>query len=471
MMTTPAAPSSLAKLKHFLVTGSKMPLNRRRWVYIKTALGALALIWGLVGLFLLLAPPRYVSKWTLILPGAGAGAQVSLDSIGHASSSSSSPYLSSAIDPRENYKALASSEVLLAAAASSLSLAPGELGKPKLKLPNQTGLMEFSLVSRDAESAQQKAWAHYHALQRLLETLREDEISQRENGIKLGIEGFAQKVSLSQQKILAFQSEIGLVSLDQFKELALTIERLRHKRVTMVAKQQGMLASRGQLQAHLVLSPEQAADLLKLKNDQLFQQLLVLYTDATTMLAKFGGQYGNKHPQVVTQRHQQQTLFASLQRRCQHLLGYRDDELMLKLSADDLDSRAQLMQQLLNLSTEVQGLTQEIATLDEQIANWNDRLAHSNDDAAKLEDLHREHQLATAVFTSALAKMDVGKADIYSAYPLVQLLAAPSLPLKQDPMHKLLALIGGALSSLMAIGGLAVLWIRKPIMQRIVTKS
>lgn len=460
-------PSQLLWLKRFAVKGSSLPADARRWVYIKTAIAALLTIWTLVILALMLSPTRYESKWTLILPGAGTGALINLDSIGQATSTNSSPYASSAIDPRENYKALSMSSVLRNAAAKTLHLSPGEMGKPKLKLPNQTGLMQFSISSPTAQETQDKAWAHYHSLQALLSRLRADETLQRENGVKNGLDGFAKKVSLSQQNILSFQSKIGLVSLDQFKELALTIERLRHSKVNMVSKHQGVKASQKMLEMHLSLTPKQAADLLKLKNDQLYQQLLVIYTEATTTLAEFSGRYGSKHPQVMTQRNQQAALHKALRKRCMILLGYQDDDLMLKLSADDIDGRAQLMKQLLTVATEAEGLDQEIQSLSSQIDAWDTRLENSNDDASKLEELHREHQLATAVFTSALAKMDVGKADIYSAYPLIQLLAPPSLPESPNPLATILALLGGVVASIFSLAGLSILWVRKPILQKI----
>ena len=169
----------------------------------------------------------------------------------------------------------------------------------------------------------------------------------------------------------------------------------------------------------------------------------------------------------MTQKHQQSALFSALQKRCKILLGYQDDILMLKLSADDIDGRAQLMIQLLTLSTEAEGLSQEINSLSVQIDTWDTRLEDSNDDAAKLEDLHRDHELATAVFTSALAKLDIGKADIYSAYPLIQLLAPPSLPERPNKLSTILALLGGIISSIFCLAGLSILWVRKPILQKI----
>ncbi|MGS0696797.1 exopolysaccharide biosynthesis protein [Shewanella sp. 0m-4] len=468
-MTTQHSYRPLLWLKHYFVAGSQISAKKRKRAYLIVTSLLLLTIWLLVLLFTLLSPSRYISQWILILPGAGAGALVSLDSVGQANSSTNSPYASSAIDPRINYKSIANSKPLINAAAKTLHLKSSEFGMPKLTLPNQTGMMKFSIKGATAKDAQQKAWAHYHSLQALLAELRRDEIEQREDAIRVGMATFANKVHLTQNKLLEFQSAHGLVSLDQFKELALTMERLRHNKVNLISELQGVKASQKMLEIHLGLTPKQAAGLLTLKNDQLFQQLLISYTNVTATLAEYRSRFGKRHPKVVTYQNEQLSILAALSKRCKSLLGYNDKRLMLMLSADDLDGRAQLMQELLSLNTKAEGLRHRIDALSDQIHAWDHRFNDSNDDAAKLEGLQREHQVATAVFTSALAKMDIGKADIYAAYPLLQLMAPPSLAEKPDNLRTLLAIVGGIAASISLIAGMVMLWIRKPILQKILT--
>ena len=93
-------------------------------------------------------------------------------------------------------------------------------------------------------------------------------------------------------------------------------------------------------------------------------------------------------------------------------------------------------------------------------------LERSTTDASKLEDLKRKHQVATAVFTTALAKVDIGKSDHFSSYPLVQLLAEPSVPEKPETLDRKLALLGGVAGSLLSLFGIILLWVRKPYLQR-----
>ncbi|WP_299490236.1 exopolysaccharide biosynthesis protein [uncultured Shewanella sp.] len=458
-------------LKNAIVNGSNMSSKHRRQVYIQTATAALVCVWIIVIAVIIFTPTAYVSKWTLILPGPGAGANVNLESVGQASSSSSSPYSNSAIDPRENYKAIASTNTILIDAAKRLNLPASEVGKPKQKLPSQTGIMQFSIKASNGKLAQEKAWAHYHSLQALLSLLRTDEVKQRENSIKVGMEGFVTKVGDSHEKILDFQSQTGMISTEQFKELALTVEKLRHSRVNMEAKLVGVDASIKTLEQHLSLTTLQASDLLKLKNDQLYRQLLINYAQSTAMVAELEGRHGQQHPKLINQLNKQASLLLAMKKRSQSLIGYQDERFMLMLSADNADGRGILIQELLSLTTEAEGLRNELNSLSQQIIDWDNKLIDNNDEIAKLNDLKREYQVATAVFTSALAKMDVGKADIYSAYPLIQLLEPPSLPYQPDKLYTLLALVGGIAASLSILIGLALLWIRKPILQKILTSD
>ena len=458
-------------VRELVVEGSDLSLRDRFKLYLRIALLLLAVIWTVVGVLLAVTPEKYISHWTLILPGAGSGAQVSLDSLGQASASSNSPYSSSAIDPRENYKAIVLSDVVIAAAAASLDKTSAAFGKPKLKLPTQTGLMVFSSQALTAEDAQAKAWALYQALQSTLDELRDNEIHMREEGVRKGLDGFATKVGQSQRNIIAYQSERGLVSLDQFKELAISSERLRQKRIGSVSKLQGIEARERKLIEYLGLTASQAGDVLKLKNDQLYQELLVNDTTLHAEAIRLSGILGDRHPRLVALRQEQEQVRVAMNERCRVLIDNCGTRLMRMLSADDVDGRAQLMQQLISLASDAEGLREELRSLDHELVIWDKRLEESKQDAAKLAELNREHQLASAVFTSAMARMDVGKADIYSAYPLLQILAKPSLPSSPDRVGFLLTLVGGAAASLSVLIGLGLLWVRKPILSKILTKK
>ncbi|KPZ72874.1 MULTISPECIES: exopolysaccharide biosynthesis protein [unclassified Shewanella] len=458
-------------IKRATLEGSKLTPKLRKRLYLKTGFGALLIIWLLAGIFIMLTPTQYVSKWVLILPGAAAGSSLSLDSLGQASTSSISPYMSSAIDPRENYKAISMSTLLMQSAAHYLDVSASAIKKPKLKLPSQTGLMEYSIKADSPEAAQERGWAMYRSLQNILDDLRADEIALREIGIKEGLKSYSTRVKETQKQLLDFQSERGLVTLDQFKELAITIERLRHSKVTMLAELQGLNASYFLYENHLGLSDAQAAMLLKLNNDKLFQQLVEKHNTANTMYIENAGRLGARHPVLVSLKAELDSILDSMKKRFNTVIGFQDEKLLMMLTVDDVDGRAEMMQEFITLASNRKATQSEVDSLTAQINQWEQRLQHSNDDAAKLADLQREHQLASAVLTSAMAKMDVGKSDIYTAYPMLQLLSAPSLPASPDKLAIILIIFGGICASFMSLVGLSILWIRKPLLRKMLTKK
>ena len=71
--------------------------------------------------------------------------------------------------------------------------------------------------------------------------------------------------------------------------------------------------------------------------------------------------------------------------------------------------------------------------------------------ASKLDELIRNHQVAEATFSSALARIDTSKADVFVSYPLVQLLDMPSLPESPSSPKKLFVVLGAVFSSLFSM--------------------
>ena len=74
--------------------------------YFWFAIGGICTIWTLTAAYLILAPRSYVSEFTFVLPGSGAGASINLEQIGQASSLSQSPFSNQRVNPTESYKRL-----------------------------------------------------------------------------------------------------------------------------------------------------------------------------------------------------------------------------------------------------------------------------------------------------------------------------------------------------------------------------
>ena len=126
---------------------------------------------------------------------------------------------------------------------------------------------------------------------------------------------------------------------------------------------------------------------------------------------------------------------------------------------------------LIKLNEESDGLAEEMAMEANQIVALEQRIETGAAQAIRLEDLNRKQQVSTAVFSTALAKQDIGNADRFSSYPLVQMLTEPTKPDEPDRTIKLLALLGGIAASLGTAIGLSLLWIRKSWFQKLLKNA
>ena len=79
---------------------------------------------------------------------------------------------------------------------------------------------------------------------------------------------------------------------------------------------------------------------------------------------------------------------------------------------------------------------------------------------ATLSDLKRNTQVAEAIFSANLTKLDINKSNIVGSYPLVQVISEPSLSEKPITPNKPLALAGAILGSLLSTTGIALFWLR-----------
>lgn len=460
-----AEPGWRQRLLHRAVYGSGLSPAQRWAAYLTVLMAALMTIWLPIGLFVALMPVSYTSKWDLILPGSGSGLAVSLESVGQASATAASPYTSHSIDPKVNYKALAENASVLEAAAAELGMSATQFGKPRIKLVDQTALMHFRLKAPNAALAQRKSQALYHALQRELERLRADEAQQRENAVNQMLESYNENLRKAQQRILDYQSRSRIVSLEQFTELTMNLERSRTELGRLQAEHAAIEGRLDSLMQVLGATPQEAAAIHMLQQDALFQQLATQWSAAVTKLSEYRNQWGKKHPAVIEARDNHDKLRRQLRQRLATLApdSQRTTERLIALSSGNVV----LFTQMVELASNEQGMNQQIATLKQNISDQGRLLELSTTDASTLEDLKRKHQVATAVLTTALAKLDIGKSDHFSAYPLVQLLTSPTLPEKPDNLGRNLALAGGLGATLFVFFGLLLLWNRKPYLRKL----
>ena len=92
-------------------------------------------------------------------------------------------------------------------------------------------------------------------------------------------------------------------------------------------------------------------------------------------------------------------------------------------------------------------------------------------DPAKLADLAGDLRVAEAVFSSALARLDTNKSDPFASYPLVQTLEAPSLPRAKSAPSPVFAIAGAMGATLLILIGFLLLWLRQPIIRKLLPNA
>jgi uncharacterized protein involved in exopolysaccharide biosynthesis len=441
-----------------------------RWTrYIVLSGLANALIWGSTLSYLKVTKPTYTSNFAMIVTGAGFGINFSLPEIGQASSSNGTGMGSSTYDPRANYEFLFTSEPVLKRAAEIAKIPFPEFGKPRIKLIDNTTMMTFEMTGSSPEEARKKCDAVYKAIVKHLDILRTHEVNQRIAPTQKILQSAQKKLQIANEQSASFKVQSGLSFPDQVNNLSTNIEQLRRQRAEIVALEQQTSKRLQKLGSDVGLSSEQAADAFLLQADQEFQLNLKDYSEATAALEVLMNKFDINHPQVMKEVKRQEAANKALSERATTLLEKPVDATLLSrlsLSAGGA-GRDPVFQNILSYQADQRGLLAQIRALDSQISQLEKRLSLLAQRQSTLDNLKRNEQIAEAVFASTLAKIDLGMADVFAAYPLVQLAVEPSLPYSPTAPKKGIILAGAAAGSLFTTLGLTLLWIRKPWLQKL----
>lgn len=449
-------------------TLSKKLVNTRvSWTpYLSLGIVINMAIWGLTFVYLKATLPVYRSNWTLTLPGAASSTNVNVAEMGGAYSQAVSPYANQSQDPRENYKFILTSQPVQKAAAAKLKMSTEEFGQPKIKILANTTLMNIELSGGSPDEAQKKSLALSQAFQARLDELRTQEVAQRDANVQTALSDARKKLENSQKRFSDYQVRSGLASNTQIEQLSSQIEDLRKQRAEIVAQQKESSVRLRQLSTNLNVTAQQVSDALILKADQLFQQHLKNYSEATSTLTVLNSKYLPNHPAVVRQQSLQKSAKAALLARSQFLLGHPTDQATLAQlnigdNAQSGSARETLFQELIKAQGDQQGFEASAQELGRQIAQLETRLKTQAEYGSTLEALRRDLQISETVFSSTVAKLDVDKSNMSGSYPEIQLLTDPSLPDSPSSPKKKFVLLGAVLGSFFSTSGLVTLWLRK----------
>lgn len=436
----------------------KERLHWRRYVLGATA--TMLVCFALAGAYMTLVPKSYTSEWSVILPGAGSDTRLSLERIGQAQSSASSPFSDKALSPKVNYKEIAESRPVIEAAASSVGLAAAEFGKPRIKLVDQASIILFEVTARTPEDAQKRSYALFDAFRQRLDSLRHDEVQSKNESLRASISDVEIGLKNARKKLLDLQTQSGLASIEQYNQLVSSIETLRRDqaitRATVAEKRSAFEAVRRELN----IGQNDAAALLRLSADPELRELSAAYAKASAAYAEVETRFKSGHPRAVEARLKVASIGNSLQDK---LTGLPAPAVPNALSSLPLDNERilTLLTSLIEKAAEAAGQEARLAEIDRIMADIEDRRAKLGAVAAHLDDLQRDHMIANAVFSSALARLDASKSDHYASYPLAQMLSEPTLPDKPSSPRLLFAAIAAFGGSALGCFGWFFAWLHQ----------
>ncbi len=457
-------PRRLVRAFNFVREG--LPSTGRYRRYFVALAPALAAIWILTIGYVALAPKNYTSKFTLILPGSGMGGSMNVESIGQAQSSAASAFSSTTLSPTENYKRLLMADVTLGKAGESIGQGATAFPEPVVKLIDQTNLIQVAIDGRTAKQATQRALALRNAFLAQLERLRSDEAQKREVSDVRHIKDLELKVREAQRKLLRFQAENGLVSIEQFNNRIAGIDSLREKEreARTMLRQQSTETIR--FSGVLGTGMGGANNSLRLKSDPVFQKLVERYAVLDSDAEQKAATLGKNHIDMAQANGERDMLRVALLKRGRELTGLGEGALMHQVDLAAADGRSTLLEAMVVSHIHTTGTGASLAEIRADLAR---RQAHSGAlvaQASVLADLTRDHRVAEAVFSSALARLDTNKQDPFASYPLVQTLEEPSLPRKPSSPSVVMALGGAIAATLFLLLGFGLVWLRQPIIQK-----
>lgn len=449
--------------------GLARPFRLQR--YTRAFLLPLAAIWAVAIAYIMLTPAYYTSRFILILPGSGAGSTIAVDDIGQAQGSMASAFASATLSPTENYKRLIMADLVLRRAAAQSGDPDVRLPTPAVKLIDQTNLIEVAVTGPTADRANRRASALRATFLTQLETLRRDEAVKREASDTAYLSDLVRKVRATQARLFDFQARHGLVSMEQFASRMAAIDGLAEKEREARTRLQQHSAETSRFTATLGAGTPLASATLRLRSDPLFQKLADQYAASASDAEKKAATLGSAHRGRVQVSRERDQLRAAIIQRGRELTGLGEAQLLRTTDMAVSDGRSSLLTGMIARDVEAAGARAALTEIRLDLSRQKAASAALVNQASTLADLTREHRIAEAVFSSALARVDTNKQDPFASYPLVQMLEEPSLPVEPSGPSLVLALIAATVATIFLLIGLALLWLRQPIIRKIFPKA
>jgi len=408
---------------------------------IKLKLACLAIVFiALLAAYLIFETPSYKTSWIVLLPGTERASTINLDNLGEARTNGANAYGSVSISPKNTYKEIALSDAVISVAAKQYGVPANAFSKPRITLIDQTPAMKFALKGESQEELSYRAKLYNDTFHRTLDKLRNNEIERTFEGVENKLEEAEKRLSNARQAIVDYQTVSSIVSEEQFRRWMADAEQLRTDNTDIEVKLAQLEATVAMSLKQLGVSEKQAQALLTLQANPAISATLDELSEKLAEQATIRLLYASAHPARQKNDREVSSLSKSIRSLLKNLPGIkqiRDNQLYGLLARSNTETIQKLNLQL----ADHHGLEAQKVALNNSYQRYLERIKRHTKDAAMLADLQRDHQIAEAIFSSALAKLDTSRLDIYATYPLTQLLTQPGATVKRDRLQAKLVIL------------------------------
>lgn len=417
-------------------------------------------VWSLALATAVLLPVTYSTTWSLILPTSTSASTVALESIGQSTVQPGQPFSNVTLSPKVVYREILGSDRLADDAARRMGLTRAEFGRVRVRSVDETSLLNLEITGRTPEETFAKAIALNDAFAQKLDSLRADEADRRASSVRDSLRIYEVSLRATRERILAFQRETGFLSSGQFSDAAQAAEQARRKVAEIASDIEKISQERATLTRRLGVPTDDAGALLKIAADPAFQALARSYADANAAIQEGKQRFGARHPSVAIAEAKRAGVFDELKAaaRTQGLSDHLDRHLLGFAAV--ASQQAEFLRTLVQTEPQIEGRRAELAAIRVDLARLERDATRMSGDAARLEGLKKEQLVAEAVYTSAAARLDTNRSDIYASYPLVQVLALPEAPTSPRRLHWIFAIAAGIVGTVFLVFAWGLAWAR-----------
>jgi polysaccharide biosynthesis transport protein len=430
----------------------------KRLIYIPLLL-VNSLIIGAASLGWFLVPRIYDSSFSIVIPDSAGVVNTSLGNVNSIQET----------QPAFSQQAETQTRILLSEGVSKLLLekaAPKEgspaeqeralnqlqkaMGSIKVKPVTNSNILTVTVSDRSPEGAQKLSTTLLQAYQIKLNQLRAADLQERAALYDEPVQKAARALEQAEMNLARFKMKSGLVSADeQVKSSIGSMATLINAQATAIASQKQAEARTQALNARLGMTPANAINSLRLSSYSPYLKARADLDEVERNLTNARAYFTEDSPRVSSLLNRRQKLRDLVESRVQEVAGKNAD--------GTVDStRMGLIGQMITAEAESEAMRQGAVNLEERLSSMERSVRGMGPNQVELARYQRRFMVAEVAFQALTAQVQRTRLDMFSRYPNVQVLEAPSLSVSPSSPKLLFFLVGTVLSSILASAALLV---------------